>query len=169
MGVSTDALLVYGFVWSDEYNLLDPEGEGDDDEEREWQEVVALLRGHSNPWDHYPDRNSAATYEERDRIGKQWCVDHNDELDAWRKVRNDIEAEFGVVIECHGSDQWSVPIVCIKSASLCASRGFPLELVPGQLETHRSWDEMLANFIDTLSIDTSDATGPGWFLASWWG
>lgn len=52
MGVSTDALLVYGYVWEDEHNLfagpVDDEDDSSDEEETgspEWPEVIAKRRG----------------------------------------------------------------------------------------------------------------------------
>lgn len=167
MGVSTDALLVYGWVWHDEINLLDRDSERD--YEQEWPNVVATLRGISDPWGDYPARDSALSYEENDRISKQWMAEHRFELDEYRASRDAIEEELGCTIDWHGSDEWSVPIVCIKSASIQASRGSPQQIEPQALTVDPSWDDMLATFVETLSIDTSDASGPGWFMASWWG
>ena len=163
MGVSTDAMLVYGYVWEDEFDLL-----GEDAGDKEWTEIIAAQRGITSPWESYPDLNSLA-YEERARRGEEWREAHRAELDAWYAAKKAIAAEYGVEIDHHGSDQWSVPVVKIAGAGHIARRGYPHQLVPEDLAIGPEWDEKLHRFIADLGIDTSEARGPGWFHMSWWG
>ena len=165
MGVSTDALLVYGYVWEEEADLFD-----DESGEREWTEIVARLRGIPNPWDQYPEAELAALpYAEQRARGNEWTAAHRAELDAWRDAKKAIEAEYGIDVDYHGSDEWSVPIVKIAGAGKRAARGYPQELAGTDLAVDPEWDGRLRRFVTDLAIDTSEAKGPGWFLVSWWG
>lgn len=171
MGVSTDALLVYGYVWEDEADLLGSE-EDDSDEEAEspeWPEIIARRRGIQSPWDAYPQEIERLPYEERRRKGDEWITAHRAELDAWHEARKAIETEYGVEIDQHGSQEWSVPIVKIAGAGHRAARGYPHRLTAEDLAVGPEWDGKLQRFITDLNIDTSEAQGPGWFLVSWWG
>lgn len=173
MGVSTDALLVYGYVWEDEHDLFaSPVDEDDDSDEEaespEWPEIIAKRRGIPDPWAGYPDLEHLA-YEEQRRQGSAWTAAHRAELDAWSAAKTAIEAEYGVEIDQHGSDEWSVPIVKIADAGHTAARGHPYQMTADDLAVDPEWDGKLQRFIGELSIDTSEAKGPGWFLVSWWG
>ena len=150
MGVSTDAMLVYGYVWDDECELYP----GADEDE--WEEVVLRKRGVPNPWDSHESTPG-------------WVQDHRAELDAWSAAKKFVAAEFGVDIDQHGSDQWAVPIVKISGAGRRAARGYPEEMTSGDLAVGEDWDEKLTAFCDEVGIDVSEAKGPGWFLLSWWG
>lgn len=162
MGVSTDALLVYGYVWDDETDLFD-------DDEAEWEEIAATRRGIANPWDAYPQEYEQLPYAEKRQKGDEWTAAHRAELDAWYDAKKAIAAEYGVEIDQHGSDQWSVPIVKIADAGCRAPRGYPHKLATRDLVVDPDWDAKLQRFITDLNIDTSEAQGPGWFLVSWWG
>lgn len=179
MGVSTDALLVYGYVWEDEADLLgspvDEEDEdyGSDEEEEEeespeWPEIIAKRRGISDPWAGYPDLEHLA-YEEQRRQGSAWTAAHRAELDAWSAAKTAIEAEYGVEIDSHGSDEWSCPVVKITNAGHRAHRGDVHAVEAADLNINPEWRTKLQRFVDDLGIDTSEAKGPGWFLVSWWG
>lgn len=169
MGVSTDAMLIYGYVWEDEHDLLGTdEEEGDGSREWEWDEIAARKRGIASPWDGYPDL-SALDYDEQRRQGAEWTEARRPELDAWHAARKAIREEYGVEIDHHGSDQWSVPVVKIEGAGHTAARGYPHQLTAADLAVGGDWDARLRRFTADLGIDTSGALGPGWFLASWWG
>jgi hypothetical protein len=152
MGVSTDALLVYGYVWNDEAEL--PEGSDDD----EWEEVVARQRGVPNPWDGHPGDHAP-----------QWVEQHRGELDAWCAAKKAIGEEYGVEISQHGSDSWSCPVVKIAKAGHRAYRGDVHPVAAEDLAVDPAWDGMLERFVTDLGIDASEAAGPGWFLLSWRG
>ena len=161
MGVSTDAMLAYGYVWEDEFDLLGGGGE-------DWQEVIAARRGISDPWAARPDF-SHLPYEEQKRQGSEWTEAHRAELDAWYAARKAIAGEYGVEVDQHGSDGWSVPVVKITGAGHTAARGYPRKLTADDLAVDPAWDARLQRFVADLGIDTSEAKGPGWFLMSWWG
>lgn len=170
MGVSTDALLVYGYVWEDEEDILNPQGDEEGDEERgerEWPEIIAEKRGIADPWKSYPAEIERLPYEEKRAKGREWTDAHRAELDAWSGAKKAITAEYGVEIEHHGSGEWSCPIVC--AAKRRAARGDAHALPADALGVDPEWDGKLARFVADLGIDTSDAQGPGWFLVSYWG
>lgn len=170
MGVSTDALLVYGYVWEDEADILGTEDEeGPAGDELEWSEILAGQRGIRNPWADYPAEIDALPYEEQRRQGDAWTTAHRTELDAWRDATKAIEAEYGIVIDRHGSDEWSVPVVRIADAGHRAYRGDVHAVGQDALTVDPEWDGRLQRFVTDLSIDVSEAQGPGWFLLSWWG
>lgn len=164
MGVSTDAILFYGYVWEDEAELFD-----DNDGETEWEEFLAVRRGIVNPWDAYPQGIERLPYAEKRAAGDQWRADHRAELDEWRAAKKAIEDEYGVEIDSHGSDEWSVPLIKIAGAGHTAARGNPHQLTATDLAVDPEWDGRLRRFVDDLEIDASEAKGPGWFIASWWG
>jgi len=172
MGVSTDALLVYGYVWEDEHDLFgEPDDDDDENEERpEWDEVIARQRGIPNPWDAYPHEElGRLPYAEHRRRSDEWVAGHDVELEVWHAAKKAIEDEYDVEIARHGSDQWTVPIVKIASAGHRAHRGDAHMVDPTSLTVDPAWDGKLQQFITDLGIDTSEAKGPGWFLVSWWG
>ena len=171
MGVSTDAILAYGYVWEDETDLLPVVNEDDDDDERDaenWVEVIAAQRGINDPWAAYPDLEHLP-YPEQRRQGAAWTEAHQAELDAWDAAKKAITGEYGVEIDEHGSDGWRVPFVKIAGAGHTAARGYPHKLTAEDLAVNPEWDAKLQRFVTDLGIDTSEAKGPGWFLMSWWG
>lgn len=170
MGVSTDGMLVYGYIWTDEYDLFDGE------DSAVWIERIAVERGATNPWkddeieaieQEYNIRH--LSYHEYKSQSDTWVANNRARIDAWYEARRVVEAEFPVTIDHHGSDEWRVPIVTIKAARKRAARGFPVALSTNDLAIGEEWDVELARFVEVTSIDTSEAEGPGWFLCSWWG
>lgn len=168
MGVSTDAKLVYGYVWEDELALL-PFVDEESGEQDEWQEVIAARRGIKDPWTEFPEELDRLPYPEAERAGDEWTAAHSAEVAAWDDALKAITEEYGVGIDRHGSSEWTVPVVKIDAAGKTAARGYPQELTAADLAVDPEWDGRLRQFVTDLNIDTSEAKGPGWFLASWWG
>src|SRR4051812_17268927 len=115
MGVSTDAILFYGYCWDEEGELL---GRGDGDDRPEWAEVVLRKRGVANPWDAYPNAEIGAIrgYQQQRAAGEAWVAAHRAELDAWDEARKAVEAEFGCEIGAHCSDGCPMPYVAVAGA-----------------------------------------------------
>jgi hypothetical protein len=162
MGTSTDALLVYGYVWDDEHDLFDGE-------ETDWEDRIAVASGLVNPWDTFPREIDRLPRDQRAAQGDAWRAEHRGELDAWHEAKRRAVSSYGVTIDHHGSDQWSCPIVKIEGAGHTVSRGYPTPVAAVDLTVGADWDAKLARFVADLNIDVSGAAGPGWFLASWWG
>ena len=172
MGVSTDAMLFYGYVWEDEAELIGSVSEDDDeaeDDEAEWAEIIAARRGILNPWCDFPQDIERLPYDQQRAAGERWTDEHRAELDAWSAATKAISEEYGVEIDHHGSGEWRVPVVKIAGVGHTASRGYPHQLTAADLAVDPEWDGKLRRFITDLGIDASEARGPGWFVASWWG
>jgi hypothetical protein len=162
MGTSTNAMLVYGYIWDEEVDLFE-------DDEADWEEQLAVAAGAVNPWAQFPKEIDSLPYDQRKAQGDAWREAHRAELDAWYEAKRAAADSYGVTIDHHGSSEWSVPIVSIDKAGLTAFRGSPLPVTADNLTIGADWDDKLARFVADLGIDVSEAQGPGWFLASWWG
>ena len=155
MGVSTNAILFYGYTWNDECDLL-----GEDCGDMEWQDVVAKKRGVPDPW--------SAFYEQRTIETSKWVAEHRAELDALCAVKKSIKEEFGCDIWSHCSNDFSIPYVSINAARKVAYRGFPQEIFATDLTVNPSWGAQLDRFMAELGIEKPHDK-PGWFLVSYWG
>ena len=163
MGVSTDAVLVYGYVWKDEDTELF------EDDDREWDEILLTRRGMQSPWDAFPEGLESLPYAEQNAAAGRWKAEHRADLDAWYAAKKAIRAEYGVEIDQYCSGECSIPIIKIEGAGYTVARGDVQELTAADLTIDPEWDRKLSKFAEDLEIDLSEAQGPGWFLASWWG
>lgn len=157
MGVSTDAILFYGYCWSEEMSLI-PEGEI-------WQELLLGRRGVPNPFGGFPAPETIP-YAKRRKLVDDWCVEHRAELDAWRAAKQGISQEFGVEIGTHCSDQCAMPYVFAVGSQIVAARGHPEQITT--LAVGVDWPSRLNHFLETLKIARPQPT-PGWWLVSDWG
>lgn len=162
MGVSTDALLFYGYVWDDEHDLL---GDLDGPRDSDWAEHMLIKRGQLSPWreGYYPHS------EQDDHKRAMWRAQHRAEFEAWAEAKKAVQAEFGVEVDHHGSDEWKCPLVAIAGTMTRVGRGYPDQILPEQLAVDPAWNDRLQRWVTELGIDLSEAQGPGWFMASWWG
>lgn len=168
MGVSTDAILFYGYVWKEEQDLLERvKGRKEDDE---WPDILLRRRGIRNPWDGYPNAEIRAirNYEEQRWRGDAWMTEHRAELDAWDAQKQAVEKEFGVDIGTHCSGECSMPFVHIVEAGTSARRGYPEKLEPDALHIDPAWDAKLDRFLKELGL-RKPQKNPGWYLVSYWG
>jgi hypothetical protein len=167
MSTSTDALLIYGYIWDDEYDLFD---DGDTDEIRgDWEDRIAAAAGLVNPWDRFPEEIDRLPRDQRTAQANAWKAEHRAELDAWYEAQRRAVSSYGVTVDHHGSDEWSCPIVKITDAGKTASRGYPLLVTGEDLQVGGNWNDKLTRFVTDLGIDVSEAKGPGWFIVSYWG
>jgi hypothetical protein len=170
MGVSTDAILFYGYIWEDEADLF---ADGDDD--YEWAKSFWLKQGNTDIWAQYPS-GTGGTYDQQRAAADTWMAENRQAIQAQREAIKAVEEGFGVDIGYHGSDQWRVPYLYVVESHIRAWRGGPKEVEdlvmpsPGDEWVH-SWKEKLDSFADTFEIDLSEAKEPGcrWWLCSWWG
>lgn len=160
MGQSTDAVIFYGYCWDDECDLFD-------DPEVEWPEIIAIERGHKNPWKFFPPEIEKLPYEQKEIASKQWCDENRQIIDGWYAIKKKIEKEFGVDIGSHCSGECSIPYVHIPESEITAHRGYPVELSNQSLQVDASWDERLDAFMKALKIERPHKV-PGWRLVSWW-
>ena len=165
MGVSTDAILFYGLAWEDELDLLARHVKVD--RALEWEEVVARKRGHRNPWDDLD--STTGSYEECRKRVDDWDAANRVAIDAWFDTKAAINAEFGVDIDWHCSDDCRMPYLFVASTRVRAYRGTVVVVDATSLFVLSEWADMLKRFADELEIDVSEAKGPGWLLVSHWG
>lgn len=176
MGQSTDAILFYGYCWDDEGATLIGQ---DEDDESEWEEVIAVREGHTNPWDLY--RSSGAEAEhmklpygpQRDAAFDEWkkSFDFDSLTEKWYAAKAEIKDRYKVAISSHCSCEYPMPYIYVTGTKTRASRGYPKQIDPAKMDTQDypwQWDDALSTFTDDLGIDLSGAKGPGWFLVSNW-
>jgi hypothetical protein len=142
MGVSTDAILFWGFSGGE-----DEEGESWYRAElrEDWEAVYADKVGMCPPDAAYDPANSEV-----------W-------RGYWREKRAVIAAG-GVEIDQHCSSEHPIPFVAITASVIRASRGQMKPVAP--LAAGGDWAEKLRAFCDLLGIPWQE---PSWWLASYWG
>jgi len=164
MGVSTDAILFYGHAFDTEGTkpwLFDQDEQVDEDDDADWEDRYAFLKGLIAPRELYPERwlTKATPYTaEEQRIIADWG-------DYWTAKRK-LLAECPVEIGGHCSDECVMPYVAIKQSVQRASRGYPQKAVTDHPESI-DWDRQIKDFCDLMGIGTD--TPPQWWLVSWWG
>ena len=161
MGVSTNAVMFYGYCWDEEKELL----------AGEWEEHVLRSRGHVNPWDAYNATGIDAIrdYRERDRKGKEWCDVHRAELDQWYDLKKAVKAELGCDIGRHCSGSCPMPYVFIGSSEKTVYRGRPWAFDPVELVTEDQWSARLDAFLAATGIEKPEGQErPQWWLVSYW-
>lgn len=171
MGQSTDAILFYGYAWSEETQLWD------NDRYDEWEEVLATRRGIKNPWDMYRESGAEAEhsqlpYPQQRPAFEAWKEANGFDalLEEWRAAKEAIKSEFNVDTASHCSCDYPMPYVYIPSSKFLAWRGDPTTIPLSDLndENTDAWNDSLTEFVQAMEIDISDAEGPGWFLVSNW-
>ena len=175
MGVSTNAILFYGYCWSEEDVELfrNPEFGGDDDEglkegdSPEWTERVLLKRGEKNPWNNLPAEFAALPYQEKRKAQEKWIADHRAELDAWSAKKDAVEKEFDIVVSSHCSGDYSMPYLAANGSSVIACRGYPEEVDLATLKVDPEWNAKLDKFIAEFGIEKPHEK-PTWWLVSYW-
>ena len=171
MGVSTNAILFFGFCWDDECDLL-AEFVKDDGDTPEWPDIVLRKRGVVNPWDSYPNAEMAAIldYRQRSSAGSAWVEANRAAIDAWDDAMHAVQAEFGCGIGTHCSGDCSMPYVFVNDSAAMARRGCPEKIEQHQLKIDYTWHAMLDRFMTELGIDKPDGQdAPAWWLVSYWG
>lgn len=179
MGQSTDAILFYGYVWSDEGHQLWDRSDYDD-----WYEALAKRRGHASPWDLYKSSGAEAAhsnlpYKDQSAAYRAWKdeVGFDAMVKEWDAIKDAIEAEHpDISVGTHCSGECPMPYICIADTEQTARRGYPEAVNVAKVsETNKAWwNAALSDFIETMEIDLSAPEygeapqGPGWFLVSDW-
>lgn len=156
MGQSTNAILFYGYAWEDEHELFE-------DGEKEWQEVLAIKRGHINPWSTFPE--ALNHYSKKDE-SDLWVANHRTQIDEWYSVKNNISEEFGVEISSHCSGNCPYPYIYAVKSRVLAYRGDVKEIKPEHLEV-KNYKELLAKFVAEFNFELPHLE-PKWCLVSDW-
>jgi hypothetical protein len=164
MSTSADALLIYGYIWPDEYNLF-----GDDVHNDAWETRLAVATGSVDPWATRLKEIDQLPCGQRHTQGMAWHSEHRAELDAWYEAKVAAVVSYGISVDYHGSNAWRCPVVKITDGSKTAACGCPEQVIAADLTIGADWNIKLDRFITDLGIDVSKAAGPGWFLASYLG
>lgn len=149
MGVSTDALLVWGFDLGEEPEM--PEGSlagrylEDEDCPVSWEDTYAIAVGVKPPPDEFNDDTKEAFRE------------------FWPARTKAVE-EGGCSIEHHCHHE--VTMYAVSACCYQAGRGDPLRLTASDLEVGAGWEGKLRAFCEVMGIPWQE---PGWLLMSYWG
>lgn len=171
MGQSTNAILFYGYCWSEEDTQLFGE-----DEDDTWEEVLAVRRGATNPWTFYRESGAEAQHNtlpygpQQDAAYNAWKeeVGFEEMYETWAATTKAIKSEYNVEVSSHCSCDYPMPYIYTHETE--ARRGFPQSIDIAELNQSpiNYWNDELARFVKELDIDISEAEGPGWFLVSNW-
>lgn len=171
MGVSTDAILFYGFCWDEETSTPWTIGKDDDEEdpdEDDWEIRYARLKGVVRANEKYPDKGidpKTGRYRTDYTPEEQAIVDrYSAFLDAKGKV---VDAS-GCEVDTHCCQEAPMPYVFIKTSKITNWRGSMTPITMDTLKVGDDWDQQLAAFCDLMGINVKDKK-PGWFLVSYWG
>jgi hypothetical protein len=144
MGVSTDAILFYGYSWTEETDLPWTIGRDPvDNEEEDWEKRLAAALGCPRP----PADADAATRT------AYW--------DKQRKLVTAAACEVGR----HCSNSCPMPYVAVTASCLAAWRGRPKTIL--SLEIDPAWNDQLKEFCRLLGISI-EGKQPSWQLVSFW-
>lgn len=166
MGQSTDAILFYGYCWTEETRrpwTIGRDDEHADDDDGDWEARYAKALGVDEPTEEYP--------ETRDRRGQQ-RTDLTQAEQAivakfaayWDKQRALIEAS-ACEVGTHCSGDCPMPYVAIKASEIRSWRGHMNEVK--SLDVGHDWNVRLTEFCETMGIDVA-AMRPAWWLVSNW-
>lgn len=167
MGVSTNAVLFYGYCWDEERVRLVPEEYGGD-----WTHFLATRRGHKCPWDELPKRlcerdapDYVHDYIKRNEGIEAWKQENRAALDEWYAVRQAIEKEFGVELDSHCSGDYPIPYLAAKQYT--ARRGYPVPVDATDLAAAPDWDARLDRWLSEMGVEKPNPA-PRWWLVSYW-
>lgn len=156
MGVSTDAILFWGYCWTEEMaKPWDPEGEDASEEDAEGR--YTRMRGEAAPSETYPKDADKSPEAERVRAAFS---------EHWARQRGMVK-EAGVTVGRHCSDSCSMPYVAVAASEVEASRGNP-EAV-STLAVGPDWRERLDAYCSFMGITPPEGQAPQWWLVSYWG
>jgi len=172
MGQSTDAYLIYGYIWDDEESLLPEDFDGDD-----WVEMIAEREGVPVvDYSDYPEQDyNIRDYREREAQYRPryeaWRLDNKSVIEARDTALTEIKQRYGgVTLDSHCSCECPMPMVHYEPWELRASRGYP-QRVPQTIDIvgqHRV-DVLINKFMEDLEIEYPDGQdNPAWWLASMW-
>ena len=186
MGVSTNAILFYGYCWDDEahspweVDQTDDDNDEDDDEEdddesdneedeNDWEARYARLKGCLPPSTPFPERtvtptrqnNYSSTPTDYTAAEKAIIEQHKAYWEAKRKIIEDAPC----VVDSHCMASCPMPYVAVKTSVVVSNRGYPSVIT--SIAVDPTWDAALAEFCKALEIKIGKKK-PGWWLVSDW-
>ena len=154
MGVSTNALLIFGFDFHDS----DSDGDYRFGEEG-WEEFYAAKKGVVDDSELFNKEGNYAVPEGAERNRREKLHD------IYYDKKQKLAKKAGVEIDCHCSTDYPIYFVSLRSYS--ASRGFPTKIDISKIDDVTQ-DEIakLKEFCEIMEIKWKK---PHWYLASYWG
>ncbi len=141
MSTSTDAILFYGYVWTDKESPPWSRDDDDDDDE-DADDRYARLAGFTDEWTE----------------GDDGYFD--------RRVKVLANAKCKIVMHC--SDSCVMYGVAVKGTATTAWRGYPKKIDPDKMAPKPEWADALRSYCEHMGIKTGNRK-PAWHLVSWWG
>lgn len=156
MGISSDAILCYGFTV------------GEEDEPPEWLKIKETDPVADSDTMEFEDF-VAKLHEIDEPNGRDWEDQRPQVWEAyWQAKRDAVKAE-GVEIVYHCHSEYTMRILAVTTSVKTASRGCPFELEQ-ELESAQvrmMWHEKLRRFCERAGIPFENED-PQWLLCSWW-
>jgi hypothetical protein len=166
MGVSTNAILFYGYCWTKETSRpweIGSDGDAADTDDG-WEERYARAKGCVPPRDKFPDRVAADGYSTpTDYSGAEQAIIDQHET-YWGEQRKIVEAAT-CCIDTHCSGECPMPYVAVKVSRTIARRGYMKEIT--LLAVNPTWDEALAEFCASMGIKTAGLKAAWWLVSDW--
>lgn len=169
MGQSTNAILFYGYCWDEEtrqpWNIGKDYDETKNDDE-EWEERYARLRGVTAPAVAYPNRRGKDGYSmpKDEEYTPAELAAKNEHRAHWDAKRSLVEAS-GVEIDTHCSGECPMPFVSIRASKTVSYRGSMSEIT--SLAVDPSWDVKLREFCELMGIKTDGMKATWWLVSDW--
>ena len=177
MGVSTDAILFYGYCW-DEEDLRNPweadrenadEDESEESEDDDWEARYARAKGCLPPETPYPERQVTPTRANNyDSTPKDYSAAEKaiikQHTTYWEEKRKIVE-KSPCLVDRHCSASCPMAYVAVKASVTTCNRGFPKEIT--SLDVAPTWNAKLAEFCETLGIKTKGMKAAWWLVSDW--
>ena len=171
MGVSTDAILFYGYWWDEEAHTPWEIGDdGDDDDEDSWETRYARVKGVPPPSAPFPERSVTPTRENGwSSMPKDYSAAEQaivDQYDTYWEAKEKLVDASTCLVDTHCSASCPMPYVAVRASVTRSHRGGPSKITA--LTADPAWDAQLVEFCEAMGIRVDGMT-PAWWLVSDWG
>lgn len=174
MAPSTNAILFYGYCWTEETSHpwkigIDDDADTDDSDDDGWDARYARTRGCVAPSTPFPERMVKPTRE------NGWSSTPKDYSDAeqaiidqhtayWAAKQKIVEAAV-CCVDTHCSGECPMPYVTVKASRTTSRRGCMKEIA--SLAVDPTWDEALTEFCASMGIKTDGLKAAWWLVSDW--
>jgi hypothetical protein len=170
MGVSTDAILFYGYCWHDEAHSLWKTDDDDDDsaeDESDWETRYARSKGLSPPSAPFPERTVTPTRENgwsstpKDYSAAEQTI--IDQYKAYWEAKRKLVETASCLVDSHCAASCPMPYVAVRKSVTSSHRGYPNKIT--SVDVDPTWNAALAEFCKTLEVKIGNKK-PSWWLVS---
>ena len=178
MGVSTDAILFYGYCWDDEDvsspwkigdDVAEDENEDEDEDKDDWESRYARAKGCLPPSTPFPDRTVKPTRENGwNSTPKDYSAAAQaiiDQQTAYWSAKQKIADASPCLVDRHCCASCPMAYVAVKTAVTTSYRGVPHEIT--SLAIDPAWNGQLTEFCTAMGIKI-EGMKAGWWLVSDW-